>query len=552
MLEDRGNQVFGTLRERHRLPLVWIVPIVAILAAGWLAWRTLSERGPVMFLTMQTADGIEPGKTQVRHNQIELGIVEALEPSANLSRVTLRIRMNRYADGHLNSGTRFWVVRPRFSLQGISGLGTLISGSYIEMEPGTGTPANQFEALAEPPVITSDVPGTAFILHATRLGSISIGAPVSYHGLEVGQVLGTTLSDTDGTATVRIFVRAPHDRLVHDGTRFWNSSGLAVKLGSEGLRVRTESLEAILAGGVAFDVPRGGTSGPLADSLASFDLFGDEDAAHDALFIRHVPFLLHLSGSAAGLSVGADVQMRGVRVGEVTDLHMEYDAANNRITIPVTIQVEPQRVAILHRLASNSDFRQRSYDTFRMFVANGLRARLKSGSLLTGQQVVSLEFMPQAPASSMIETGSIPEIPFVGADDLSAVIQSARGLLDHADSTVVTLNGLIASPEVRRSLGSLDASLGNLSHLTHEANLQAGPLLIGLRSVSHSADETLRQATAILALTDTALGVGGSSGNLAATLIELKQAARSLRDLADYLEAHPGSLLRGKSGSATR
>ena len=265
-----------------------------------------------------------------------------------------------------------------------------------------------------------------------------------------------------------------------------------------------------------------------------------------------MPFLVHLSGSAAGLSVGAAVQMRGIRVGEVTGLHMEYDAATHRITIPVTIEVEPQRVVVLHRPESDADFRRKSYDTFRMFVANGLRARLQSGSLLTGQQIISLEFVPDAPASALIESGPVPEIPFVGTYDLSAVVQSAKTLLDHADTAVTTLDGLVASPEVRRSLDSLDASLASLSHLTHAANLQAAPLLTSLRSVSRSADETLQQATATLAVTDTAFGEGGSSGNLAATLVELKQAARSLRDLADELEAHPGSLLRGKSGSAVR
>ena len=550
-MSDAGNtQPSGAVHERHRLPLVWVVPIVAILVAGWLGSRTLSQRGPVVELTMRTADGIEPGRTQVRHNQIELGIVEALVPSADLSRVTLRIRMNRYAVGHLNADTQFWVVRPRLSLQGVSGLGTLISGAFIEMEPGAGVPTHHFEALADPPVIASEVPGTAFILHAARLGSISVGVPVSYHGTEVGQVLGTTLSDQDGSATVRIFVRAPHDQLVHDGTRFWNSSGVGVTFGSEGLRVQIESLEAILAGGVAFDVPRGSVPGPVAPALATFDLFGDEDAAHDALFNRHVPFLLHLSGSAAGLSVGAAVQMRGIHVGEVTGLRMEYDAATNRITIPVTIEVEPQRVTVLHRPGPDADFRQKSYDTFRLFVANGLRARLQSGSLLTGQQIVSLDFVPGAPASALLETGPIPEIPFVGTNDLSTVVQSAKILLDHADSTVTSLNGLVASPQVRQALGALDASLGNLSHLTHEANLQAGPLLTGLRSVSRSADATLRQATTTLAVTDTALGDGDGSGHLAATLDELKQAARSLRDLADYLEAHPASLLRGKNGGA--
>lgn len=538
--------------ERHRLPLVWVVPIVAIAVASWLGWRTLSDRGPLVELTLRTAEGIEAGHTLVRHNQIELGVVDALVPSADLSHVTLKIRMNRYADGHLNARTQFWVVRPRLSAQGISGLGTLISGAYVEMEPGGGKPAQHFTALEDPPVVNAEVPGTAYTLHAARLGSIGAGAPISYHGIEVGEVLGTTLSDADGSAAVRIFVRAPHDRLVHDGTRFWNASGIAVEFGSEGVRVQSESLEAILAGGIAFDVPFGGTAGAVAPPLSQFDLFANQDAARDAIFTRRIPFLLHLAGSATGLQPGAAVQMRGIRIGDVTEVHMEYDATTNQVSIPVTIEVEPQRVRILHRPASNADFAQRSYAAFRLFVARGLRARLQSGNLLTGQQVISLDFVPDAPAASLIETGSIPEIPVIGTSDIGAVVQSAKGLLDNVDRTVTTLNGLVASPEVRRSLGSLDASLANLAHVTQVARVQAGPLLTELRTASASAHRTLQQATATLAVTYAGLGSGEGGGNLASALTELKEAARSLRDLADYLEAHPGSLIRGKNEAASQ
>ena len=270
------------------------------------------------------------------------------------------------------------------------------------MEPGSGSPVRRFTALEDPPVVDAEVPGTAFVLHASRLGSITGGTPVSYHGVQVGQVLGYTLSDLDGSATVRIFVRAPHDRIVHEGTRFWNASGIAVELGSEGLRVQSGSLEAILAGGIAFDVPRGGLPGPRARPLSGFTLFADEEAADNALFVRRVPFLLHLSGSAGGLSVGAPVQMRGIRVGEVTELHMEYDAGTGHVSIPVTIELQPQRITVLHRAATDADFKQKSYDTFRMFVARGLRARLQSGSLITGQQIVSLDFISDTPAAGVI------------------------------------------------------------------------------------------------------------------------------------------------------
>ena len=539
--------------ERHRFPLVWIVPIVALLAAGWLGYRTLSERGPLIAITLQSAEGLEVGKTRIKHRDIELGTVEAIEPSADLSSVTIQARMNRYAEPHLGAGTRFWVVRPRLSAEGISGLGTLISGSYIEMEPGPGEPARRFVALEDPPVVSADVPGTKYVLHGSRLGSISQGAPVSYHGVRVGEVLGYQLSDDDGSATVQVFVQAPHDKLVHDGTRFWNASGIAVAVGSEGVRLQSESVQAILAGGVAFDVPRGGELGPVAPAASVFTLYGDEDKARDALFTRKIPFLLHLTGSAEGLSAGNIVRMRGIQVGEVTDVHMEYDAASGLMTVPVTFELEPQRVRLLHTDLSDAGFEERSYATFKSFVAKGLRARLASGNLLTGQKIISLDFLPDAPTAAMIEGGLYPEIPVSPSDDLDSIMQAAKGLLGSLQSTVSSLGQVITSPSVKQSLHSLQGALANLDRLTHDASLQVGPLLTGLRAVSSSADQTLKQATATLAVTGDAFGSDGDAGgDLAGTLAELKQAARSLHTLTDYLDNHPESLLQGKSAGAKR
>ncbi len=539
--------------KRHRISLVWLVPIVAIGAASWLGYRALAERGTVIEITLRSAEGLEAGKTKMKHRDIELGTVEAITPSPDLSSATVRARMNGYAKPHLVEGTRFWVVRPRVSLEGVSGLNTLITGSYIEMDPGAGKPARRFVGLEDPPVVSADVPGTSFVLHTQRLGSIGAGAPVSYHGIEVGEILGHQLSDSDGRATVRVFVRAPHDKLVHEGTRFWNSSGISVAVGSEGFKIQAESIEAILAGGVSFDVPQGGDAGPKAKPLSDFTLYDDENAALNAIFTRKVPFLLHLRGSARGLSPGATVRMHGIYVGEVMDVHMEYDAATKHMSVPVTFEVEPQRVTILHSDPSQAGFETRSYAAFRDFVARGLRARLTTGDVLTGQKIISLDFVPNAPKAGMIEGGIFPEIPVVGSVDFDSIMESAQDLLGSLRDTTGSLNKIVKSPDVRRSLASLDRSLANIDKLTHEAGIQAGPLLTNLRAASKSADETFRQATTTLGVTADAFGNDpNGGGDLAGTLNELKQAARSLRVLTDYLESHPESLIQGKSAGAGR
>ena len=257
------------MRVRRRFPIIWIVPIVALLATVWLGVRALSDRGTIVEITMRSAEGLEAGKSLIKHRNIELGAVEAIVPSADLASVTIRARMNRYAKPYLLAGTRFWVVRPHLSLQGVSGLGTLISGSYLEMDPGSGGSTRKFQALEDPPAVTADVPGTTFILHTRKLSSIGQGVPITFRGLRVGQVLDYSLSDVDGSATVKAFVQAPHDKLVHDGSRFWNASGIAVEVAGDGLRLQTDSLESVLGGGISFDVPPGGEAGPIAKPSSS-------------------------------------------------------------------------------------------------------------------------------------------------------------------------------------------------------------------------------------------------------------------------------------------
>ncbi len=534
--------------QPRRFHLVWLVPIVALLAAGWLGWRTFAERGPMISISAISAEGIEAGKTKIKHHDIELGTVESVKPSKDLKSVTIEARMNVYAKPHLTQGSRFWVVRPRLSAEGITGLSTLISGSYIEMDPSQGgDPQRNFTALEDPPVISADVPGTHYVLKTDRLGSIIQGAPISFRGIKVGQVLGYQLSDQDGTATVQIFVDSPHDTLVHEGSRFWNASGFTVEVGDGGLHLQTESVQAILTGGIAFDVPPGGEAGELAKKDSVFELYTNIDKARDALFTHKIPFLLHFSGNVDGLSAGSPVRLRGIQIGSVVDVHLEYDVKTDQQTVPVLINVEPQRVRLLNQPdVKEEEFRPRSYAVFRRFVQRGLRAKLASASLITGQKLVALDFMPDAPKAEMIETGPIPEIPTIGDSDIDSVMQSAKDVLVSVKSAVDGMDQIIRSPELKRSMASLDRSMSNFEAITKEAQPQVGPMLSELRSASRSADLALKQAAASLGTVGDALSSDPAGGDLAGTLSELRNAAASLHQLTDYLENHPESLIRGK------
>src|SRR3954468_18888337 len=251
----RGPREAAVGRGRRRFSVVWLVPLVAAAIAIWLPVTTPREQGATGSITFKNAEGLEAGKTKVRYKDIEVGTVQDLRLSDDLKGVVAVAELRKQVEPFVTEGTRWWVVRPRVGASGVSGLGTLISGAYIGLDPGRGKHSLSFTGLEEPPPLTSDVPGRRFSLHADGLGSVDQGSPVYYRGLRVGQVLGYSLDENRRSFTFEVFVDAPHDRLVRDISRFWNASGIDVSVGASGVDVATESLESILAGGVAFDTP---------------------------------------------------------------------------------------------------------------------------------------------------------------------------------------------------------------------------------------------------------------------------------------------------------
>lgn len=554
MADAPGPHESTSVHARHRVSVIWLIPLVAALAAGWLGWQSLSQRGPTITITFTSAEGLAAGKTKIKHNDVELGTIETIEPSPDFSRVVATARMSKVVEDHLNEGTRFWIVRPRFSAEGISGLSTLISGAYVELDPGQGAATDRFTALEEPPVVTASEPGVTYTLHATHLGSITQGAPIYYRGINVGQVLGYALSDADGSVTVRIFIRAPHERLVHEGTRFWNASGIAVTAGSDGLKIQSESLWTLLAGGIDFDVPAGAEVGAPAKADASYALYEDAAAASDAIYLRKARFLVYFHQSVANLKAGAEVRMQGIRIGQVADVHMEFDEETGRLAVPVVIEIDPDRVKLLNETPTTGSFEDKSAAIMARFVARGLRAQLAMGNLITGQKLVNLDFVEGAPSAALNESGEYPEIPTVQSDDLDAVLSSAKSLLATLQVTAEKGNAILASPELARSLRSLDKSLANIDRITGDARAAGiGPLVARLRAVADSADAALKQADATLSAAEGAVdGRRADGGDLAGTMRELKSAARSVRALADDLDGHPESLLRGRSEAASQ
>jgi paraquat-inducible protein B len=525
------------VEHKRRFSLIWLIPIVAAIAGAFLVYRTFAERGPDITIVLETASGIEPGKTQIRYRDVQVGLVENVALSPDTTRVIVTARMEPGIADKLREGTQFWVESARITAGGVSGLGTLFSGAYIGMRPGPGQLTHKFTALETPPVYQVDHPGRRFTLRASRLGSVSAGAPIFFRGIQVGGVLGYQLDEKGDQVSIFAFVREPYDAFVRNQTRFWNASGIDVSLTAGGLAVHTESLQSILIGGIAFDTPVEETGTPVAAEGAEFPLFASYEATQQAEFTWRVPFRLYFEGSVAGLEPGAPVTFSGMKLGEVTGLHLEVNPENQRARIPVTIALEPQRWRVKgDRTLTAEEVNER----VGRWVERGLRAQLQSGNLLTGQQVVALVLTPDAPKATLTIEDNVPVIPTVPSK-VEALTEKVTAFLDKLDKAPIA-----------ELVSDARAAVRQADQLLASPSLQKGmagvaPLVESLRHTADAARATLASAELTLGTADQVIGRDSALRyDLARMLRELTSTARSLRTLADFLERNPNALLLGK------
>jgi paraquat-inducible protein B len=520
------------IEKRRGLPLVWLIPLMAAVVGAWLAWTTLSERGPTITLVFDAANGVEEGKTPIKYRDVPLGIVQTVELSEDLTHVVITARMEKHASEYLRAGTRFWIESARLTASGVSGLNTLLSGVYIGMLPGSGEPQDRFVGLEQPPVLQLSVPGRSFVLRAEELGSIAAGAPIYFRGIRVGEVLGHALDEDAKAVSIFIFVRAPHDVLVRDRTHFWNASGIDVSIGANGLKLRTESLVTIMEGGIAFDTPLDASAGQPSPEGAEFRLFASYDSIREGEFTERVPFLLHFAGSVAGLEPGAPVVLRGIQIGVVREVRLEVDVSDYTVRIPVLIELEPQRAVVV---GGSSDRNPR--DRIVRFVEKGLRAQLQSGNLLTGSLLVALDFLPKQPAAEVTYEDGYPVIPTVPSD-----IQELK-----ENATIFVQN--LAKAPVAELVADLRATVQDVDRIVASKGVQEGigPLVDSLKQTSDAARATLAQAEGALQSADEMIAPDSALRfDLVRLIKELSEMARAVRTLSESLERQPQSVIFGK------
>lgn len=520
--------------QRHgRLSWVWLIPIVSAGLVAYLAYTSYVERGPLVTLVLATADDLKADETQVKHKAVPLGTVQDIRLADDMRHVVVHVRMTSEAEPMLTDHARFWVVRPRLSAGSIAGLETLVSGAYIEVDPGApgGKKQHEFQGLAEPPGRQSDEPGRVFVLKAARLGSLSDGAPVYNRDVEVGELLGYELGENADKVSLRIFVRAPFDRLVHAETRFWNASGLSVITGPDGMHVELESIQSLLSGGIAFETSAANRSDPAADDNATFELYGDKARADSASYRENIPYVTYFETSIQGLSRGSPVQLFGVQVGSVTDVTLAYDPRKRRMIARVAFDIQPERVSGKGRSESVPQGLRG------LFSEVGLRAQLESSSLLTGAKDIAILYAPDVKATDLPREGDATVLPGQGGglDGLTASLSDVATKVDKIPFDQIGQN--------------MNDALQSLQRLATQIDTSATPALQRLPAVVDAMAMAAESANG-------ALGAGGYGENsefkhgVERTLDQVGDAARSVRQLTDYLDRHPEALLRGRSSNA--
>lgn len=305
---------------------IWLLPIVALVLGAWLGIKSIKESGIEINIHFPSAAGIDIGKTLVKYQGLAVGKVTDVSIDEDLNGVNVKVIMDYRADPFLNKNTQFWLVKPKASITGVEGLETLFSGNYIAIQPGDGKSRTNFEAQREAPAITPGSEGMVIELHTDKLGSIDVGSSIFYRQIPVGSIVGYRLSGSSNVI-ISAFIQEQYSHLVHSDSRFWNASGLSIDASLSGVKINTESLASILAGGISFNT---GSETTQAENGDVFSLFEDEEHANGGLV-----FNLHLQ-NAEDISENASLVYRGVTVGKVEKLAL----TDTGVTLQAAIELQ--------------------------------------------------------------------------------------------------------------------------------------------------------------------------------------------------------------------
>jgi len=512
-------------KKRKAISTVWIVPIVALIVGAWLIIQSINEKGPVIQITFKSAEGVQAGKTMIKYKDIEVGTVTNVEFSKDLSNVIITAEMKKNMAPYLSEASKFWIMKARIGLNQVEGLDTLLSGVYIVMDPEKGTQSvREFKGLDTVPVISTDEKGTSYLLKAQDIGSIGIGSPIYYKKLPAGSVSAYHLSDDGRDVDIEIFIKAPFNQLITNHTRFWNASGISASLSADGVDIHTESLTSIIAGGLAFDNFHQQGTKRKVKAKHQFTLYKTIKEAKKQHYRRELFFWVYFESSIRGLSVGAPVEFRGVKIGEVIDFSLIGDASNAHFKIPILIKIEPERFMIMHNDTNNSN--DVNAEILKKLIKNGFRAQLKSGNLITGELFVDLDMYKDVSAATLRKENGLYIIPTV-----PGTIETLKSDLKKVLNSIATIPFEEIGKELQQTI--TEVRTGTLPQLNATIK-STDTMMQGAGSSMQALQKNYLDSNAEI------------NKKIIRLLDEMTRTSRSVKNLTDYLERHPESLIKGK------
>lgn len=496
-------------KKSSSISVVWIIPIIAAVIGGWLVFQKATETKAVAEVTFESASGLEAGKTVVKLRNIKIGEVKDVKFSDDLASVIVVMEFEGVAQEQITDVTRFWVVRPRIGIGGVSGLDTLLSGAYIEVDPGDGgVPATHFTGLEEPEIYQLGNPGTKYVLRSNKLGSLARKSPVKFRGIQVGEVTRYKLADNHSHVDIEIFIESPHDKYVKPNTRFWNISGLRVVLDAEGVQIDMDSVVSLVDGGVAFSAED--NSDEQAPEATLFTLHKTEEIDAKEILTYRVPMKLYFDNGVKGLSTGAPVEFKGLRVGTVVEIGVEKSVEKKELLTYAIVDIEPERLTVEVEDDQTDAQRLKSGHEFIEFMVNkGMRAQLHNRNLLTGQSMITMDIFPSIEKGKVRYAEGVIIVP-TAPETLAGLLEKVNTILQKVDTTMARLDA------------------------------------IPLETIGNNVEEVTASINSLVKSLNAAEG-GMMGVQINEAIVELTRAAHAMRAMAEYLERHPEALLTGKS-----
>ena len=515
--------------DGRRYSPVWLVPIAAVLFGAWIIFTQISERGTEITIQFETAEGIEAGKTKVLTRNVQVGTVVDIKLNDDLASVSVVALMDDDAGELLTDDASFWVVKPRFDTGGVSGLGTVLSGAYIELRPGNGDDrSDDFQGLEVAPVSASNKPGVRVSLHSIDQPILQVGQPIRFQGMVVGKIETMKFDPKTRSVAYSAHIDAPYDRLITQQTRFWRVDAVDFNTSADGVRLSIATLDSLFSGGISFDLAAEETLDGNSPAKERYTIHRNAAAALEPRFEQAAEFVVLVRSSIRGLRDGAPVLFRGLKVGTVKAAgQFQYQRVSlaREQSIPVRIAIEPGRLGL-----GDTDL---AVQTLREEIDRGLRqglvARVESGNLITGRSMITLDFA--GGAQELRRHAGLRVIPLVRGDIAQLPVR-ANAILEKLENLPLD-----------RTVEQANTSLANIASLTDRLDQLVGN--DETQAIPGNVNDTLAQAELALE------GLSPESSaylELNRTLIELRQTLERLQPVLRQVDEKPQSLIFGDEG----